>query len=96
MLANIAAGSAAEYGLIGGDLPRSVGFMSLAMKATRRLSSPRWRLAALCTAGAIRHEMGRARLAKWHFDRALTLFEIRARKTRSSLGERLDSTYFGV
>lgn len=74
-LANIAAGSAAEYGLIGGDLRRSVGFMSLAMRAARRLSSPRWRLAALCTAGAIRHEMGRPRLAKLHFDRALTLFQ---------------------
>lgn len=73
--ANIAAGSAAEYGLIIGDLSRSVKFMSRAMLASRKMSDVRWRLAAFCTAGAIRHEMGRPKTAQLHFSRAHQLFE---------------------
>ena len=85
--ANIAAGSAAEYGLIVGDIRRSVGFMALAMSASRRLSETRWRLAALCTAGTIRHEMGRSHVAKSHFARAARLFEQTRKPDEKYLGK---------
>jgi hypothetical protein len=73
--ATIAAGSAAEYALVLGNLDEATSQMSKSLYSTRQLISPQWHIAAHCMAGVIRFELGQTSKSHGHFERAEELFE---------------------